>query len=140
MAASVFDRFEPPACTRTLGWQLVEARPEQGEIVVRMEGRPEFCNPSGAIQGGFVSAMLDDTMGPAVLVKTDGEYYTTTIELGVQFIAPAPCGPLYGTGRVVSMGKSIAFLSGELRDQAGKLLATGTASARLIPTAKLPRS
>jgi acyl-coenzyme A thioesterase PaaI-like protein len=83
--------------------------------------------------------MLDDSMGPAVLVKTNGEYYTATIELGVQFVAPARCGPLYGTGRIVSMGKSVAFLSGELRDADGALLATGRASARLIPTARLPQ-
>lgn len=138
MAPSVFDRFEMPACARTLGWKLIEADPERGEIRVLFEGRPEFCNPGGAIQGGFVTAMLDDCMGPAVLVKTDGQYYAATIEQGVQFIAPARCGPLFGMGRVVSMGRSVGFLAGELRDQDGALLATSTASVRLISTAKLP--
>jgi acyl-coenzyme A thioesterase PaaI-like protein len=31
--------------------------------------------PAGLIQGGILSAMLDDTMGPAVFVKTEGRLY-----------------------------------------------------------------
>jgi acyl-coenzyme A thioesterase PaaI-like protein len=32
---------------------------------VEFEARAEFLNPVGTIQGGILTAMLDDTVGPA---------------------------------------------------------------------------
>ena len=56
----------------------------------------DFCNPAGFVQGGILSAMLDDTMGPAVFVMTDGKLYTATITMTVNFLAPAKPGPIVG--------------------------------------------
>jgi acyl-coenzyme A thioesterase PaaI-like protein len=47
---------------------------------------------------------------------------------------PASPGRIIGTGRVVHRGGTIAFLAGELRDEAGEVLATGTATVRVIRT------
>jgi acyl-coenzyme A thioesterase PaaI-like protein len=49
----------------------------------------------------------------------------------VSFLRPARIGPLVGTGRVARLGTAIAFLEGELRDPAGRDVATGTATAQL---------
>jgi acyl-coenzyme A thioesterase PaaI-like protein len=43
---------------------------------------------------------------------------------------------LIGEGRVVSRGGSVAFLAGELRTEEGVLIATATATARIV----VPRS
>lgn len=91
------------------------------------------------VQGGFIAAMLDDTLGPTVLVKSGGAAYCATIDLNVQFLAPAMPGAFEGEGRLVQLGKSVAFLAGELHDAAGALVATATASARVVPTAGLTR-
>ncbi len=61
----------------------------------------------------------------------DGEF-APTLELKVSFLLPAAPGRIVGAGRVVHRGGSIAFLAGELRDGAGELLATATATARII--------
>ena len=135
---TVFDRFEKPPCAHTLGWQLVSADTASATVQVRFDARAEFGNPGGTVQGGFVAAMLDDVLGSSVLVASDGEFYCATIGLNVMFVAPVHAGSVVGTGRVVSMGRSVAFVAGELHDETGKLLATATASARLIPIAKLP--
>ena len=119
---------------RTLGWTLLDADETSGAVRVRMEGRPEFCNPGGNIQGGFLAAMLDDTLGPTVLVKSGGTHYCATIDLNVSFLAPARPGIFTGHGRVVKMGKTIAFLEGELFDSQGAMVAKATASARVVPT------
>ncbi len=137
MTASVFDGFPTPACAQTLGWQLLDEDGEAGTIRVGFDGRAEFCNPAGNIQGGFLAAMLDDTLGPAVLVKTGGTHYTATIDLNVSFLAPARPGPLTGEGRVVQLGKTIAFLEGQLLAPDGTIVARATASARVVPTAGL---
>jgi len=83
--------------------------------------------------------MLDDTMGPAVFVMTDGRLYTATISLTVNFLAPARPGPIIGEAEVVQLGKTIAFVAGKLMSEDGTLLATATANARLVETAKAVR-
>jgi len=133
---TALDDLPRPPCAETLGWEVVEARPADGWIRIRFEGRPEFTNPAGFIQGGFLAAMLDDTMGPAMFVYSEGRLFTPTIEMHVSFLAPARPGPLYGEGQVVQAGKSIAFLEGKLMDLSGTLIARATASARLVPSEK----
>lgn len=137
---SVFDSFARPPCAETLGWQLVEADPDTGAVRVTMEGKPAFCNPGGNIQGGFVAAMLDDTLGPTVLVKSGGTHYCATIDLNVSYLAPARPGPFTGVGRIVQMGKTVAFLEGELFDADNRCVARATASARVVPTTNVARS
>jgi uncharacterized protein (TIGR00369 family) len=67
------------------------------------------------------------------LVATlDKDSFAPTIELKVNFIRPASVGKLIGEGRVVARGGSIAFLAGELRAESGELLATATATARIV--------
>ena len=58
---AVDGRAPMPPVAGLLGWELQEVDPEAGTIVVRFEGRPEFTNPLGNIQGGMLAAMLDDT-------------------------------------------------------------------------------
>lgn len=137
---SVFDRFPMPPCAAMLGWTLIDADPATGTIRVAFDGRPEFCNPGGNIQGGFLAAMLDDTLGPTVLVRTDGQSYCATIDLNVQFLAPARPGSVEGEGRLVQLGRTVAFLQGELRDGSGSIVARATASARVVPTAGMARA
>jgi uncharacterized protein (TIGR00369 family) len=137
---SVFDGFTKPPCAQTLGWELLSADERTGEVRVRFEGRPEFCNPGGTLQGGFVAAMLDDTLGPTVLVKSGGTHYCATIDLRVSFLAPAKPGRLFGEGRIAKFGRTIAFLEGRLLDIDGEIVATATASARVVPTASLART
>lgn len=133
---TALDGLPRPPCAELLGWEVIEARPADGWIRVRFEGRPEFVNPAGYIQGGFLAAMLDDTMGPAMFVYSEGRLFTPTIELHVSFLSPARPGPIYGEGQVVQAGKSIAFLEGQLMDLSGTLIAKATASARLVPAGK----
>ena len=139
MIATALDRLVTPPCARLLGWHLLDARPDDGWIRIGFEGKPEFCNPAGFIQGGMLSAMLDDTMGPAVFAMTDGKLYTATITISVNFLAPAKPGPIIGEARVTQLGKTIAFVEGRLLAEDGVVLATASTSARLVETAKAVR-
>lgn len=64
-------RAAPPPAAILLGWELVAVDPEAGTIEVAFTASEQFLNPAGVIQGGFLAAMLDDTLGPA-LVATLG--------------------------------------------------------------------
>jgi len=139
MIATVFDHFTPPPSSKLLGWHLLDARPQDGWIRIGFEGRKDFCNPAGFIQGGILSAMLDDTMGPAVFVMTEGRLYTATITMTVNFLAPAKPGPLVGEATVTQLGKTVAFVEGRLMAEDGRLLATASSSARLVEATKAIR-
>src|SRR6267143_1312013 len=139
MISTALDRLTPPPSSKLLGWQLLDARPEEGWIRIGFDGKAEFCNPAGFIQGGILSAMLDDTMGPGVFVMTEGRLYTATITMTVNFLAPAKGGPIVGEARVTQLGKTIAFVAGRLMAEDGTVLATATTSARLVETAKAVR-
>jgi uncharacterized protein (TIGR00369 family) len=125
-------RKPPPPAASTLGFKLIEVDPQQGTISVQFEAKQEFSNPLGNVQGGFLAAMLDDTLGPALVATLPKDHFAPTIELKVNFIRPAKPGRIVGTGRVVFKGGTIAFLAGELKSERGELLATATATARIV--------
>ena len=139
MIATALDRIAMPPVATLLGWHILDARPGEGWIKIGFEGKPEFCNPAGFVQGGILSAMLDDTMGPAVFSMTEGKLYTSTISMTVNFLSPAKPGPIVGEGRVTQLGKTVAFVEAKLMADDGTVLATATSNARLIEAAKALR-
>src|SRR6476661_2178873 len=128
MLATALNQIPAPPSSKLLGWHLLDARPEDGWIRIGFDGKREFCNPAGFIQGGILSAMLDDTMGPAVFVMSEGRLYTATITMTVNFLSPAKVGPITGEANVTQLGKTIAFVAGRLTSDDGTLLATATTS------------
>jgi uncharacterized protein (TIGR00369 family) len=117
--------------TKLLGWKFVEFDASQQTIKVEMEARPEFINPAGLIHGGMLAAMLDETLSPALAATLGPGEFAPTLEIKVSFIPPAKVGRVLGTGRVVSRGRSICFMEGELHDEKGTLLATATATSKI---------
>ncbi|QWG12163.1 PaaI family thioesterase [Bradyrhizobium sediminis] len=139
MIATALDHLTAPPSSKLLGWHLLDARPSEGWVRIGFDGKKEFCNPAGFVQGGILSAMLDDTMGPAVFNMTEGRLYTATITMTVNFLAPAKPGPIVGEASVTQLGKTVAFVEGRLMAGDGTVLATSTASARLVEAAKAIR-
>jgi len=117
-----------PRVSETLGAKFVAASEELGTCEVEYDGKVEFVNPLGNIQGGFLSAMLDDLMGGALTATLNEKEFAPTLELKTNFIAPAKVGKLLGYGEVLSKGGSVCFVEGELK-QHGKLVAKSTATA-----------
>jgi uncharacterized protein (TIGR00369 family) len=106
---------------------LIAIRQVQGEIEVAFTPDKRMLNPHGTVQGGFVAAMLDETMGPA-LFAVHGKL-ASTVDMNVSYVRPIQPGRIIGKGRVINCGKSIAFLEAELFDESGKLLARATSTA-----------
>src|SRR5215213_9746170 len=124
MIRTALDNIPTPPSSQLLGWHLLDARPSEGWIRIGFDGRKDFCNPAGFVQGGILSAMLDDTMGPAVFVMTDGKLFTATITMTVNFLAPAKPGKIVGEATVTQLGRTIAFMEGRLMSEDGTVLAT----------------
>ena len=77
MISTALDNIPAPPSSKLLGWHLLDARPKEGWIRIGFDGKRDFCNPAGFVQGGILSAMLDDTMGPAVFTMTGGIHHNS---------------------------------------------------------------
>lgn len=127
-----------PAASRLLGWKLLTLDPAKGAIRVEFAAVPDFINPIGTIQGGIITAMLDDAMGPVATAFLGGHHMAPTVELKTSFMRPARVGPLFVEAKVVHRGRDILFLEGAMTDKEHKLIATATATARIYDWPKLP--
>lgn len=123
-----FAGFPMPPCAQTLGWRFVALDREAQRLSLGFDGKPEFANPAGNVQGGFLAAMLDDTMAPLVILFGEGGRPNGTIDLNVQYLRRVKPGAISTHARVLRIGRSVAFLEGELFDAEGNLCTRSTAS------------
>jgi molybdopterin converting factor subunit 1 len=127
----VSKEMPPPAYTDLLGSRPLDAEP--GHVRMEFQATEQLLNPMGAVQGGFLTAMLDETMGPAALSALGPGQGVPTLELKVSFIRPARPGRFVADARVVHLGRSVVFLESTLVADDGTLIATATATARIVP-------
>jgi len=132
MIPTVLDRYPTPPCATLLGLEILEVDPGTGSVRIGFNARPEFCNASGNVQGGLITAMLDDTIGPAVLIATDAQIFPVTIALNVTFLTAAKPGPLFGDATVRKLGKTIGYVEASLEDAHGVEIARAVSSVRLM--------
>ena len=118
----------PPSAV-ALGCQPVEADPERGFCRNAFDVGPQFRNAGGDVQGGFIAAMLDDTMALGALFKIAGDGYLPTLEMKVSYTKPASSATVYAEGWLVHAGRTIAFLEGQLLDEDGDVCARSSATA-----------
>ena len=116
---------------RLLGFTLRSFDPDAMTLEAGFVAREEFTNTGGGVQGGILCAMLDCTLGAALLgTLADGEW-APTVDLHAQFHSPARVGTILGRARVTRRGGSIAFVEGELYDEAGVVLASATTTSMI---------
>lgn len=103
-----------PEIARSLGATVKEVLPDQGCVSMDYEVGSKFTNPTGIIQGGILASMLDDAMSLALLSTMDKNVFAPSLELKINFIHPAYPGKFTGVGRVLSKGKTVCVLEGDL--------------------------
>jgi len=129
-------RVPMPRAAATLGLEFIDADLEARTIELAFAATEAFTNPAGNVLGAFVAAMLYDTVGPALLATLEPDQFQSTLELNVNFLRPVRPGRVIGKGRVVHRDGDLAFLEASLLDAEGTLIATATATARVIPLAQ----
>jgi uncharacterized protein (TIGR00369 family) len=127
----------PPAAA-TLGLEFVEVDADHGAIELAFTATEAFTNPAGNVLGAFLAAMLFDTVGPALLATLEPDQFQSTLQLNVSFLRPVRPGRVVGRGRVVHRDGDLAFLEASLADADGAVIATATATARVIPLSRAP--
>jgi uncharacterized protein (TIGR00369 family) len=102
------------------------------------EARPEFANPTGAIQGGFIAAMLDEAMSATAIIASNVTMNAPTLEMKISFLRPLFIGPASAQARVLKWGKSTCFIEAELFGPAGELIAKASATQAPKPFKRFP--
>ena len=111
--------------------QPIRCDPQRGRITVAFQGRREFCNLIGSVQGGMLTAMLDLAMSFSVLCSIEDGHVVPSLEIKTSFVAPARPGEIFGEGIMIRRGRSIAFMEGRLTDADGNLLSTASATGQI---------
>jgi uncharacterized protein (TIGR00369 family) len=122
-----------PPISQLLGFKIIAVDPVAGTLDAEFQGVPQFTNAIGTIQGGIITAMLDEVMSFAGTAFLQGTHILPTLEIKTNFIRPATVGPLFGAGRLVHRGRDFTFLEGVLKGDGNRLLASATATARILP-------
>jgi uncharacterized protein (TIGR00369 family) len=94
-----------------------------GRTILRLVVRPEHTNNLGIVHGGVTCTLLDIAMGSAA--RRVVAVPVLTLDLQASCVAPGR-GVLLAEGRVVRAGRSLVFCEGEVRTEAGDLVAKGS--------------
>lgn len=117
-----------PPIGETMKFALVEV--DRGHAV--FEGNPDHSvyNPIGSVHGGYAATLLDSACGIAVHSRLDVGQGYTTLELKVAYHRGLSdrSGTVRAVGRVVSMGRRVAFAEATLHDGEGRLCASATST------------
>lgn len=122
----------------TLGFIPLEM--EEGRVVFELDPREWHYNPIGSVHGGVHATLLDSAMGCAIHTKLPAGRAYSTLEISVRYLRPvtAGSGPLRCEGEVVSLGSRVATARGEITDDKGKLVATGTTTCLIFDVPSKP--
>ena len=114
----------PPNSDLTLGMTCVD-KSTPGRCVWRMLADERFANPAGIMQGGFIGAFCDSSMGAAAVTYVqDRRVFCSNAEMKISFLAPVPPGAvLTCTAEVVSGGSTVAFVEASVWAEPGRLVA-----------------
>jgi uncharacterized protein (TIGR00369 family) len=111
----------PPPCLTEMQGEFVEY--EEGQrLVMRFPVLPRYRNPMGHMQGGYVVAALDNTLGPfSYLIAPP----SVTTSLNTQYLRPASGEDAFITceARLVERTRNVLHLHAEARNPAGKIVA-----------------
>lgn len=132
MTARPFGEMVMPAASKTLGWRMIAIDAKKGEIELGFDGKAEFANPAGIIQGGMVAAMIDDAMASIVIAHYGMKKMPSTIDLHVHYLRPVRIGPVTVKARITERGRATVFVEAELFEARGKRAAKATSACALI--------
>lgn len=126
-----------PPCSDTLGMRLTQVDQAARRIRMDFEVPESFANPTGAVQGGFIAAMLDEAMSTCVIIDSNVTMTAPTLEMKISYLKRLMPGPAYVEARILKRGRSAAFMEADCFNPDGDLIARASASAIPMPFRRL---
>ncbi len=104
----------------------------QGKLELEGEFNDFSLNPDGSVQGGMMTAMLDDVTSLLIIIETKGRVYPASTDLHTMHHRPLIKGKVKARASIIKKGKKIATTRGELFDEKGQLTTTLMHTSYLI--------
>jgi uncharacterized protein (TIGR00369 family) len=126
-------RLPPPPIAGLMSFELGSV--SEGEVVFRCTPDESSYNPIGVVHGGLVCTLLDSVCGCAVQTLLERGTAYTSLEIKVSYLRPvhAGTGELTARGWVTRRGRKASFAEGDVRDPAGKVVATASSTCLVFP-------
>ena len=105
-----------------LGIELVEITEEK--VVMSLKMQEKLRQPAGLLHGGATASLIDTATAFAVVTRLAEGENAATVDLTVQYLRPHTEGKITCTAKVLRAGKRLLFLSAEVVNDDGKLIAT----------------
>lgn len=136
---------EPSGVQRYLQYEIFW-QPGEGGARCVLPLKPDVLNRGGALHGGIAVTLLDAACGIAcesAIVDPDSPALArqgvVTVDFYTQFVSTCHAGVVTAEAEVIRCGQSMIYVRGELCDDSGKLLTTGTGTfKRIRRRAQLP--
>ena len=121
-----------PPISSHVGLRLVSVA--EGDVVMTAEPDESHYNPIGSVHGGFFAPVLDSACGCAVHSTLPAGVGYTSLDLKVSFLrsATADTGTVTAHGWVTKAGRNAVFVEADLRDAAGRVLATASSTCLVV--------
>ncbi|MCR9140957.1 MAG: PaaI family thioesterase [bacterium] len=124
----------PPPSFLEMQGAFEEYRPGES-LRVSFPVRPEYDNPMRRMQGGFICAAMDNTMGPLSFLVTGGA--AVTLSLNVDFVRGIKAGDtLTCVASVLSRSRTNLIMDVEAFDSRGKLVARSSSQFQVFGTTR----
>ena len=107
---------------KLLGIELEEI--DEEKVVMSLAMQEKLRQPYGLLHGGATASLIDTATAFAVITSIGTDEKATTVDLTVQYLRPHTDGKIFCTAKVVRAGKRLLFLSAEVVNEQGKLVAT----------------
>jgi len=106
---------------KLLGIELEEI--DEEKVVMSLTMQEKLRQPYGLLHGGATASLIDTATAFAVITATGTDEKATTVDLTVQYLRPHTDGKIFCTAKVMRAGKRLLFLSAEVVNEQGKLVA-----------------
>ena len=113
-----------------LSMKMVEVGIGCSRLVVDLDRK--HLQPFGLVHGGVFASIIDAAAFWAVYYdiedQNDG---LTTVDLKLNYLAPATSGKLVAKGRRIKLGRTLGYAEAEVRSETDRILAHGTSTVMI---------
>jgi uncharacterized protein (TIGR00369 family) len=109
-----------------------------GYSLFEIDLEERHLQPFGLVHGGVFASIIDSAASWAIFYGIKDENGgLTSVDLKLNYLAPAVYGKLLAKGRQITLGKTFGYAEAQVTDESGKILAHGTSTVMIAP-GKLP--
>ena len=105
-----------------------------GHATFEIDLSKKLHHPFGAVHGGVLASIIDSAAFWALFyAMEDQNAGMTSVDLKLNYLAPAVSGKLITRGRQIKLGRTLGYAEAEVTDENGRILAHGTSTVMVLP-------